>query len=96
MISAGLLEEARALYPQRQLAALQTVGYQELFGHFDGKASLEEAIALIQRNSRRYAKRQLTWHRRDGHWKLISAADWELAVAVYRKGEKRRPYSQLS
>jgi len=80
MVAAGLEAEARALYPRRQLAALQTVGYQEFFGYFDGAASREEAIALIQRNSRRYAKRQLTWHRRDGHWKLFRPADWELAL----------------
>ncbi|MCB0586950.1 MAG: hypothetical protein KDD06_16710, partial [Phaeodactylibacter sp.] len=62
------------------LTALQTVGYQELFDYFDGAVSLEEAIALIQRNSRRYAKRQLTWYRRDGHWKLLRPEDWELAL----------------
>lgn len=80
MMAAGLLEEARALYPKRQLTALQTVGYQELFGHFNGQHSLAEAVALIQRNSRRYAKRQLTWYRRDGHWKLFRPDDWALAL----------------
>lgn len=80
MMGGGLLEEARALYPRRALTALQTVGYQELFDYFDGAVSLETAIGLIQRNSRRYAKRQLTWHRRDGHWKLLRPGDWELAL----------------
>ncbi len=65
MMEAGLEEEARAVYPHRALNALQTVGYKELFAYFDGDCSREEAVALIQRNSRRYAKRQLTWFRRD-------------------------------
>ncbi len=65
MIKEGLLEEARALYPYRHLNALQTVGYKELFEHFDGTHTLEKAIELIKRNTRRYAKRQMTWFRRD-------------------------------
>lgn len=65
MMESGLLDEARALYPQRALPALQTVGYRELFDHFDGTTSLDEAVALIKRNTRRYAKRQMTWLRRD-------------------------------
>ncbi|MCB0554627.1 MAG: hypothetical protein KDD02_13840, partial [Phaeodactylibacter sp.] len=80
MMEQGLLEEARSLYPKRKFTALQTVGYQELFEHLDGRLSLEEAVSLIQRNSRRYAKRQLTWYRRDGHWKLLRPEDWELAL----------------
>ena len=65
MIDEGLEQEARALYPKKELNALQTVGYKELFGYFDGAWSREEAIELIKRNTRRYAKRQLTWFRRD-------------------------------
>ncbi len=61
MIEAGLVEEARALYPWRQQQALRTVGYQEIFPVFEDKYSLEEAVRLIKRNTRRYAKRQLTW-----------------------------------
>lgn len=76
MMEAGLLEEARALYPLKDKTALQTVGYQELFDHFDGNTSLQEAVNLIKRNSRRYAKRQLTWSRRDGHWKHFSPDEW--------------------
>lgn len=70
MMDAGLLEEARRLYPYRHLKPLQTVGYQELFDVFEGKITLEEAVRLIQRNTRRYAKRQLTWFRRepDARW----------------------------
>lgn len=65
MMKAGLEAEARALYPWRHLNALQTVGYRELFAWFDGRITRDEAVALIQRNSRRYAKRQLTWFRHD-------------------------------
>lgn len=65
MMEAGLEAEARALYPWRHLNALQTVGYRELFAWFDGQITRDEAVALIQRNSRRYAKRQLTWFRHD-------------------------------
>lgn len=65
MVADGLIQEAQAMLPKRHLNALQTVGYRELFDYFDGKCSLDEAIELIKRNSRRYAKRQLTWFRRD-------------------------------
>ncbi len=64
MVAAGLVDEARSLYQYRHLNALNTVGYKELFDHFDGLCSLDEAITLIKRNSRRYAKRQLTWFNR--------------------------------
>lgn len=65
MMAEGLEEEARRMLPYRRLNALQTVGYKELFAFFDGACTREEAVALIQRNTRRYAKRQLTWFRRD-------------------------------
>ena len=65
MIADGLIEEARTMLPKRELNALQTVGYREMFDYFDGKITLDEAIELIKRNSRRYAKRQMTWFRRD-------------------------------
>jgi len=65
MIEAGLVEEARSVYPFRDLNSLNTVGYKELFTYFDGTCSLEEAIDLIQRNTRKYARKQLTWFRRD-------------------------------
>ena len=61
----GLLAEARALYPLRHLNALNTVGYKELFQHFDGALSLDEAVARIKRNTRVYARKQQTWFRRD-------------------------------
>lgn len=65
MIAAGLFDEADALFAKRHLNALQTVGYSEIFGFLEGKYDREEAIRLLKRNSRRYAKRQLTWFRRD-------------------------------
>ena len=65
MMSLGLEAEARAVYPYRHLNALNTVGYKELFAYFDGTISLDEAIRLIQRNSRYYARKQLTWWKRD-------------------------------
>jgi tRNA dimethylallyltransferase len=64
MISAGLEEEARGLFSQRDKQALQTVGYKELFDYFEGKTEFDEAVELIKRNTRRYAKRQLTWFRK--------------------------------
>lgn len=65
MVEAGLFDEADALFGKRHLNALQTVGYSEIFGFLEGKYDREEAIRLLKRNSRRYAKRQLTWFRRD-------------------------------
>ena len=65
MMDAGLLEEARRVYPLRHLNALNTVGYKELFAFFDGDIPLDEAVRLIKRNARHYAKKQLTWLARD-------------------------------
>jgi tRNA dimethylallyltransferase len=70
MVADGLVEEAKAVYPKRALNSLQTVGYKELFAYFEGAYDLHRAIELIQQNTRHYAKRQLTWFRRDEdiHW----------------------------
>ena len=65
MMEAGLLEEAKKLYPYKELNALQTVGYKELFEYIDGECSLEFAISEIKKNTRRFAKRQLTWLRKN-------------------------------
>lgn len=65
MMAQGLVEEARNLYPYRHLKALQTVGYAELFDFFSGVCTLEEAVENIKRNTRHYAKRQLTWFKKD-------------------------------
>jgi tRNA dimethylallyltransferase len=78
MVAEGLVEEAQTVYPKRHLNSLQTVGYRELFAHFDGEYDLPRAIELIQQNTRHYAKRQLTWFRRDPqiHW-LNANDDYE-------------------
>ncbi len=67
MMASGWEDEARQLYPMQQLKALQTLGFTELFAHFEGKYSLDETVSLIQQNTRRYAKRQLTWFRNQSH-----------------------------
>ena len=74
MLREGLVEEAHALLKYRYLNALQTLGYKELFEYFDGKITLETAVALIKRNSRRYAKRQITWWARDKEIKWFHPA----------------------
>ena len=65
MMSDGLLDEARALYPKKELNALNTVGYKELFDYLDGRWPLEEAVERIKGNTRRYARKQLTWYKKD-------------------------------
>lgn len=78
MIADGLVDEARKVYHLRHLNSLQTVGYRELFACFDGEYDLARAIELIQQNTRHYAKRQMTWFRRDKtiHW-LNADNDYE-------------------
>ena len=85
MIELGLFEEASALYQHRARQALQTVGYQEIFDFIDNKFDREEAIRLLKRNSRRYAKRQMTWFNRDAqvHWFSPNAP--EVIVQFIRK-----------
>lgn len=70
MIAKGLIDEAKELHPHKELNALQTVGYRELFQYFDGEFSREQAISEIKKNTRRFAKRQGTWFRKkeDIHW----------------------------
>ena len=72
MISEGLLGEAKAMYPKRHLNSLNTVGYKELFEYFDGKASLNEAIEHIKINTRQYAKRQMTWLRKNNDYQWFT------------------------
>lgn len=69
MINKGFVEEARKVYPFRGLNSLNTVGYKELFDHFDGNISLDDAIFKIQSNTRRYARKQLTWYKKDENMK---------------------------
>ena len=71
MMKQGLLDEALLLYPKRQLNALNTVGYKELFEYFDGRCSLKEAVEQIKIHTRQYAKRQMTWLRKDNSYRWI-------------------------
>lgn len=71
MMREGLLFEARELLPLRKLNALQTVGYKELFEHIDGNCTLEEAVEEIKKNTRHYAKRQITWFKKDPDFRWI-------------------------
>jgi len=71
MMDMGLEKEARSVYPLREHNALNTVGYKELFGHFDGEYDITEAVRLIQRNTRHYARKQMTWFQRDGEIEWI-------------------------
>lgn len=82
MIHQGLVSEARAVYEYRHLQALNTIGYKELFDHFDGDHDLDRAIDLIKRNSRRYAKRQMTWFRKEDYWNRITADDNDAALQI--------------
>ena len=82
MLADGLEAEVRALYPYRELNALKTVGYREFFDYFDGRIGYDEAVELIKRNSRRYAKRQLTWFRRDSEIRWF-APDDDAAIIAY-------------
>ena len=77
MITEGLFEEAAELFDFRENKALQTVGYQEAFGYLEGRYDKTEAVRLLKRNSRRYAKRQLTWFGRDNSIKWFDADDQE-------------------
>ncbi|PZX61213.1 tRNA dimethylallyltransferase [Algoriphagus ratkowskyi] len=81
MIKNGLFDEADALFDKRHLNALQTVGYSEIFGFMEGKYDVEEAIRLLKRNSRRYAKRQMTWFKKDESVNWFSPEDQEGILA---------------
>ncbi len=72
MVAQGLIEEVRSLIPYKHLTALQTVGYKELFDYFDGKIELKQAVELIKRNTRQFAKRQLTWFKKDKQFKWFT------------------------
>ncbi|GAB2706148.1 tRNA (adenosine(37)-N6)-dimethylallyltransferase MiaA [Mucilaginibacter koreensis] len=75
MMQEGLLEEVKSLLPYRHLNALNTVGYTELFDYLDGKTDLSSAIAAIKQNTRRFAKRQLTWFRRDDEIQWLNKSE---------------------
>jgi tRNA dimethylallyltransferase len=80
MMSDGLLEEAHALYPRRELNALNTVGYKELFDYLDGRWPLEEAVERIKGNTRRYARKQLTWYKKDEQIRWFHPDDKESII----------------
>lgn len=82
MMEEGLLEEARALYPQKALNSLNTVGYKELFNYFDGTWDLDYAINMIKQDSRRYAKKQMTWFRRDAEINWIAPTELDKALSI--------------
>ena len=77
MIEQGLLDEVKSVYPKRHLNSLNTVGYKELFDYLDGKCTLEQAVEQIKINTRQYAKRQMTWLRKNGdyQWFTIEETD---------------------
>ena len=81
MIEAGLVEEVRSLLPYRYENALNTVGYKEIFKYIDGEISLDEAIRQIQSNSRQYARKQLTWYKRDEEMKWFENAEAKDIIA---------------
>lgn len=82
MIAGGLFEEAREFYKYRDLQALQTVGYREIFAFMDHAYDRAEAIRLLKRNTRHYAKRQLTWFRKDQGFTWLSPDQWDEIVNV--------------
>ena len=77
MMNQGLIEEAKAVYPQKGLNALNTVGYKELFAYFDGDISLDDAILKIQSNTRQYMRKQVTWFKHDNEIKWFSPTNIE-------------------
>ena len=84
MMEQGLLEEAKSLYPQKHLKNLQTVGYQELFEYMDGNCTLKEAIEKIKQHSRNYAKRQLTWFRKDKEFRWLKVDDEDIIDTILK------------
>lgn len=80
MMEAGLLEEVKALHPYRQLQSLNTVGYSELFAYLDGDIDLDFAVSEIKKNTRRFAKRQLTWLRKDSEILWVKPDDQALEI----------------
>ena len=88
MMEQGLFEEAKALYPKRHLNALNTVGYKELFAHFDGDCTLKEAVEQIKIHTRQYAKRQMTWLRKDTSYQWIMPSDLEEVIGQTKPFKK--------
>lgn len=91
MIDQGLFEEAKTFYAFQHLQALQTVGYREIFGYLNNEYDKEEAIRLLKRNSRRYAKRQLTWFKRDKEIFWFDAEDVTVEKIIAVKNKEATP-----
>ncbi len=85
MVKDGLTEEAKELFEFKQLNALNTVGYKEIFDHFSGNIKLEKAIEKIKTNSRRYAKRQLTWFRKNDNYQWFNPNEIEKVIALVNR-----------
>lgn len=85
MMETGFLDEARKLFPLRHLKNLQTVGYTELFEHLAGNCTLEQAVSLIKQRTRNYAKRQLTWFRKDPEIEWLKPNDDGILETVLRR-----------
>ena len=90
MMERGLLEEAQSLYNQRHLNALNTVGYKEMFDYMDGRWTLEEAVERMKGNTRRYARKQLTWYKRDSEMKWFNPDDQEEIIKYIAQYELLR------
>ncbi|MEE4259715.1 MAG: tRNA dimethylallyltransferase, partial [Bacteroidales bacterium] len=81
MVKSGWLDEARTVYPYRQLNALNTVGFKELFAYFDGKMTFKDATEKIKTNTRRFAKRQMTWFKKDAGISWFNPKDKEKIIS---------------
>ena len=90
MMADGLLEEARSLYPMRQMNALNTVGYKEMFAYLDGTWTLEEAVERIKGNTRRYARKQLTWYKKDEQIRWFHPNDKEKIISYISQDYEQR------
>jgi tRNA dimethylallyltransferase len=86
MMEQGLFAEVQKLYPHRHLKNLQTVGYSELFDHLDGKCTLAEAVDKIKQHTRNYAKRQMTWFKKDDGINWFSADDEDIVTKILSLG----------
>lgn len=82
MMEEGQLDEVKQLLPYKELKSMQTVGYSELFRHLNGELSLNDAVELFKRNTRRYAKRQMTWFRNQGEWTMIEAENYDSIIEL--------------
>lgn len=87
MIDSGLVEEARKVYPMRHLNSLNTVGYKELFAWMDGTMDYDTAVARIQKNTRVYAKKQLTWYAKDPSMQWFLPTDYDKILSYCRSGK---------